>query len=113
MKTIKLVLGFALIVGAFFTCWRIAPPFFYHYQFSDALETLTMNQTYRDTGEEELRVMVIRAARENGVELTPQQVTVTRTAGDLSVNVAYSVSVDLLVTQLQLNFTSASSGKRY
>lgn len=113
MKTIKLVLGFALIVGAFFACWRIVPPYFYHYQFSDALENVTMSQIYRDTGEEDMRTLVIRTARENGVDLKPEDVTVNRTGLGLTVNVAYTVPVDLVVTQLQLNFTSSSSGKRY
>lgn len=113
MKTIKLVLGFALIVGTFFACWRIVPPYFYHYQFNDALETLIMNQTYRDTDQEQLRDLVVRTARDNGVNLKPENITVDRTGLGLTVNVAYTVNVDLAVTQLQLNFTSSSSGRRY
>lgn len=113
MKSIKLLFGFALIVGAFFAAFRIVPPYFYHYQFDDALENLTMAQTYREAGEEDVRNMVVRTARDNGVDLKPQQVAVSRSAGDLSINVAYDVNVDLAVTQLQLHFTSESKGKRY
>ncbi len=113
MKSMKLVLGALIIVGAIFATWKIVPPYFYHYQFSDALETLTMNQTYRDTTEEQVRDLVIRTAHENDVDLAPENVTVRRDAGGLSISVAYSVPVDLAVTQVNLSFNSASAGKRY
>ena len=56
---------------------------------------------------------MIKTAHDNEVELTPEDVTVTRSAGDLAVSVAYTVPVDLTVTQLQLKFAASSSGKRY
>lgn len=113
MKSIKLVVGFVVIVGAFYACWKIVPPYFNNYQFSDALNTMTMSQTYRDTTEEQVRTLVIKTARDNDVILTPENVTVTRSAGDLAIAVAYTVPVDLTVTQLQLKFSASSSGKRY
>lgn len=113
MKTFKLVFGIGIIVVGLYAAWQIIPPYFHHYQFDDTLEQTTRTLTYKDNTDEEIKTIVVRAAKEVDVDLTPDEVVVQRSGPSLTVSVTYSVAVDLTVTQLNLNFSSQSSGRRY
>jgi YbbR domain-containing protein len=115
MGTLKLVLGFGIIVGLIYGSWMIIPPYFANYQFEDGLKTTALNSTYTTKSEEEIRATVLKEARELDIPLTKEQVKVQRTGGQgtgtLRIEADYMVHVDLLMYPLDLHFHAASANR--
>ena len=94
-----------------FAAIKLLPPYIDNYQLQDSLNTIARNATYSKMSESDVRTVVLREAHDVGVELDPSQVVVQRTGPSINISVAYYVTVDLLVRQLDLEFTP-SAGNR-
>ncbi len=118
MGTMKLILGFAVVVGVIMGASQVTPPELANYSFQDDLREVAMaaganpNKT-----DEDLRNAVIRKAKEHNIELEPRQVTVQRiTSPGMSaayLAVDYSVPVNLPGYSFDLHFTPSSGNKGF
>jgi len=99
MATLKLVLGFGVIVAMIMAGIKVVPPCFANYQFEDSLKEEALQSTYTSRSEEDIRKTVLKHAREYDIPLQPQQVKVSRVGGfgtgTLNIEAEYSVPVDL------------------
>ncbi len=94
-----------------FVAIKLLPPYINNYQLQDSINDIALRSTYSQITEEEIRKTVITGARDDGVNLLPQQVTVHKRGPTVEIAVKYSVSVDLLVSQVPLNFEPSSANK--
>jgi hypothetical protein len=102
---------FALLVLAaiVFLALRLLPPYISNYQLQDAIQGIALNATYAQVSEEDIQKSVIKQANGYGIELHPKQVSVRKGAGTVSIMVRYTVPVDLLVRQVELDFEPSAS----
>jgi hypothetical protein len=102
-----------LVVGAMlFAAMKLLPPYIDNYRLQDSIEDISRNSTYdgRMTAEE-IRGQVIAEIRELGIPADEKQVAVEKTGNAVNISVRYTVPVDLLVHQMDLNFEPAAGNR--
>ncbi len=114
MRGIKLILGLAVLVIGLSTGWLVGTDEVANIQFQGDLHDLaSQSRNYvRYTpprSEDEFRIAVIHKAREHGIRLDPEQVTVQQTGpGTTYLAADYSVPVELPWGSFVLHFTPSS-----
>lgn len=120
MGKAKLILVLAIVALALAAGWQIVSCHLANAELQDDLNDLSAQSGAQiglsaPTAEDDLRSAVIRRAKEHGIELTPEQVTVHHTvtsdASTVTLAVDYDARVNLLVYSFTLHFTPSSTKK--
>lgn len=113
MKTLKLLFTFGLVAAFIYCGWQLIPPFFYNYQFQDAVDNEARIDSYTNSRtEDDIRTSVIKKADELEIPLTPNQVQVQRLPNNvIYIEANYSVHVNLPGYPLDLRFKATSKNK--
>jgi hypothetical protein len=96
-----------LLIGCF-VFYKVFPAYWGDYKLSRLLDEQSIALTYTTNSPGEIANIVAEKATAIGIPLSPEQITVQRTPGDLSIMVTYSVHVDLPIYPLDLNFKDAT-----
>jgi len=113
-----IILSLVLVSLIGFIGWQFAACYWANSELQSDMQDLAVQSPFRvglteAAGEEELRSSVIARAKDHGIQLEPQQVTVQRTftSDELSIMLAadYDAHVNLLVDSFPLHFTPSSS----
>jgi len=112
MGKLKGFLALAIVVGAFFVAWRMIPPYFNKYQFQDNLDDIARRNSYISKSDDDVKQLVVQKAQSMDIPLQEDQVAISRSADGIGITAHYSVQVDLLVKQLDLDFVVNSYNKR-
>ena len=118
MGTIKAIGGFLAIIAVIYSGFQIVPPELTNYSFQDDLRQVAVTGGANpNKTDEDIRTMVLNKAREHGLPITANQVTVQRitTPGLMAVYVAadYSVPVSLPGYSFNLHFTPSSENRGF
>jgi hypothetical protein len=115
MATLKLLLGVLVIATVAFLGIKTIPVFFSNYQFEDFIKEEALHSSYSARSEDDIRDAVIKHARDFDISLTPPQVRVSRTGingnGSLSIEVEYSVPIELPGYSTTVDFHPSSKNK--
>jgi len=114
MGTIKLVVGFALIMAVLYGAWMLIPPYFANFQFEDQIKNTAIGGTYSQKSEDELREIVLKEAKDLEIPVTKNQIRIARigtNATGLAIDVDYSVHVDLPGYPVDLHFHPSTQNK--
>ncbi|ABF40067.1 hypothetical protein Acid345_1064 [Candidatus Koribacter versatilis Ellin345] len=95
MSRIKAVFAFVIIIGVVYVCYVIGPPYFNNYQFQDDLNTEVRFMQNARKSDEEIKADIIKKATDNGIQLTPAQIRINLVGKTMTVEVNYSVHVEL------------------
>jgi hypothetical protein len=112
MGKLKAILGFALIFGGLFTGWNLIPPYVHNYEFQDDLDEIARRNSYTQKTDDDLRAMVIKQAGDLEIPLKEDQVLISRNGDGLGIAVHYKIHVDMVVTPVDLDFSTNSLNKR-
>jgi hypothetical protein len=118
MGTIKAIAGILAIITVVYGAFQVVPPEMNNYSFQDDLRNVAMvGGSNPHQTDDDLRNSILTKAKEHGIVLTPEQVTVTRigSPGAPAVYVAadYSVPVSLPGYDFTLHFTPSSGNKGF
>ena len=115
MTTLKLIFGLAIFGAVVLLAIKVVPPYFSNYELEDAIRTEALQSTYTTRSEDDIRDAVVKQAHKYDIELTPQQVHVTRVGanfgGSLAIDVEYSVLIDLPGYSTTLEFHPSTKNK--
>ena len=101
-----------LVVGAIlFLSFKLLPPYIDNYRMQDYLEGITRNATYNRMTEDDIRKDVMDQVRQLDMPIQPNQIRVERSGSTVSVAIRYTVTVDLLVRQVDLEFSPAAGNR--
>jgi hypothetical protein len=95
MTRIKALLTFAIVMGLVYVAYVMGPPYFNNYQFQDDLNTEVRFMQNAGKTDEEIKADVVKKAGDDGIMLTPQQIRIIRANKTITVEVSYTVHVDL------------------
>ncbi len=111
MGRIKALLGFAIVMGFVYVAYVMGPPYFNNYQFQDDLNTEVRFLQNAGKTDEEIKAEVVKKAIDDGIQLTPQQVRITRSSKTITVEVNYSIHVEMpgYSTDMQFHPTSSNT----
>lgn len=117
MRKAALILGLAAFALAAFVGWQVASSYLANYELQSDLKDIASQNGFRiglnaPSTEEDLRNAVIEKAKEEGIQLEPQEVTVKRMQTEdtllLDLAVDYNAPVGLPGLMFDLHFTAAS-----
>jgi hypothetical protein len=101
----------AVIVGILFTGRQYVPPYFARFQFGDDVRQTVKYAAASHQDPEAVRKEILRIAEDDGVEIGPENVQVTRRGYSFTVDIDYSYPIDLKVYKHTLNFHISESGE--
>lgn len=111
----KAIFGILMIVAVGFAGLMFIPPYFSNYEFEDFLKNEALQSTYSTRSEDDIRDAVVKHAKDYDIQLTSKQVRVSRSgvngAGNLSIEVDYSVPVNMPGYSTTLEFHPSSKNK--
>jgi hypothetical protein len=115
---IKGFAGFLVLIAVVVGLFAIAPPMMANYSFQDDLKTVAlMDGSNLQKTDDEIRVEVLKKAREHDLPIEERQITVQRinTPGLSAVYVAadYSVAINLPGYSFDMHFTPNSGNKGF
>jgi uncharacterized protein DUF4845 len=88
---------------------RVIPIYVNEYEFVDGMQTIARFATVNRQGPDQIRDAVMKEADKDGLTIRKEDVHVGASAGNVNINVDYSVTVDLRVYQWTLNFHPSAS----
>lgn len=104
----KAIFGLILLLGGGFVMYKVLPVYWGDFKLGQMIDDQAVVYTYTKNSDQEIANAIAEKARNLGVQLSPEQIKVERTTGDLSITAQYSVEVDLPLHTLVLNFKTAS-----
>jgi len=115
MGTMKMVGGIAMMVAVVYLCAELIPPYFANYEFEDAIKNEAQMATYSTKTEDAIRDEMFKKAQELDIPVVKDQIKVQRTgaqnAGSVSIEVPYTVHLDLPGYPVDLNFDPATRNR--
>jgi transglutaminase/protease-like cytokinesis protein 3 len=115
MATLKLIFGLAVFAVVILVGIKVIPPYFSNYEFQDAIKGEALQSTYTTRSEEDIRTAVIKQARSYDIELTAQQIHVSRSGvngtGTLTIEAEYSVPLELPGYSTNLEFQVSTKNR--
>jgi hypothetical protein len=105
------ILLFVIVGAILFAAFKLLPPYIDNYRMQDYLSGITRNATYNRMTEDDIRKDVLAEARQLDIPIEPNQVRVERSGPSVSVAIQYTVTVDLLVKQIDLEFAPAAGNR--
>jgi hypothetical protein len=113
MKTIKALLGLAVLVTGIYLGWNLIPPYFNDYKLEGAIADEARINTYSNKSEDAMRETVVQKAKDFDIALNSDNVTVTRGNGTVAIDVKYTIHLDFPVHPVDLNFHTESKNHSY
>lgn len=112
MKQLKSIFGLLIILVGGFVLYKVLPAYWDDFKLHRMLDDQAISYTYTTKSESDIATAIAdKATTELDLPLTPEQVTVHRGAGDLTITAEYSVHVDLPLYPIDLNFKTSSKNK--
>lgn len=108
MKTVKALLGLAVLVGVVLFLVGVVPPYFANYQFKDDVlqEARFANMSNPPKTDEDIRNNLMRKAKEYDIPIKSEMIQINRQSSDILISIPYTVDVKFLTGQtyrLQFN----------
>jgi len=113
MKTLKLLIVFAVIGAAIYVGALVVPAYWSYYQFQDAIESEARIQTYTQKSEADIRESMWKKAQQLDLPLTKaEEIKVERAQGGVSISTAYTVHIEIPIHPFDLNFQPQSQNRK-
>jgi hypothetical protein len=111
MKEFKSIFALLVLMVGGFVLYKVVPAYWGDYKLGRLLEEQAQVNTYNTKSDQDVKNVIAQKAHEIDVPISPEQVTVVRSASELSITAVYSVQVDLPLYPLELNFTTGTRNK--
>ena len=103
------IISLLFLAAVVFLALKLLPPYISNYQLQDEIQNVARSASYSQISEEDLQKSVISKANGLGIVLLPKEVSVRKGAGSVAITARYTVVVDLLVRQVELQFEPSAS----
>lgn len=109
--SIKTYLTLAFLACVIYASFKILPVYVNSWEIEDFIRQQTPYWLTQKANGEVIRGRVLEKARELNLPIAPDQVQVDASSASVTVNLDYTVPVDLKVTTVKLHFTSSAQNK--
>jgi len=110
MRTLKAVMGVAVVVVVFLLVAKLFPVYLASYQFQDQINSISRLAAYSPTvkTDDDIRHLVDEQVRDIGIPLKPEEIHVFRQGQTVIIWADYSVHVDFPTHPMDLKFHPAA-----
>jgi len=111
----KLFFGIVVIAVALYLCVELIPPYYSNYELQDAINTEALTSTNSAKSEDAIRDSVYKQAQQLSIAVPHDDIKVHRVGtqgnGSVSIEVPYTVHLDMLVFPTDLHFDPVAQNK--
>lgn len=111
MKELKAIFGLLILAVGGFVLYKVMPSYWGNYKLGRLIEEQAVVYTYTPKSDAEIAADIAQKAKSFDVTLAPEEITVHRTPGDLTITAEYSVHVDMAFYPLDLSLKASSKNK--
>jgi hypothetical protein len=111
MKELKSIFGLLILVVGCFVIYKVLPSYWGNYKLGRMIEEQAVIYTYTPKSDADIAAEIAQKAQSLDIVLAPQEITVQRTPGDLTITAEYSVHVDMPFYPLDLPLKASSKNK--
>jgi hypothetical protein len=108
-SNVKAIVWTVILVAFIYGAAMVLPVLINEYQFQDSLQTIARFASVNRRSIELVKKEILDAAEKEDLPVQAEDIKVQDHAGNVQINVDYSVTVDLKVYQLTLNFHPQAS----
>jgi cell division protein FtsL len=101
---LKAIVWTIILVAFVYTAVMVIPVLINEYEFQDSLQNIARYASVNRKNNEQVKQAVLEEAQKEDLPVQAQDIKVEGSAGNVHINVDYSVTVDLKVYQWTLNF---------
>jgi len=101
---LKAIIWTVILVAFVYTAVMVIPVLINEYEFQDSLQNIARYASVNRKNNEQVKQAVLEEAQKEDLPVQAEDVKVEGSAGNVHINVDYSVTVDLKVYQWTLNF---------
>jgi len=101
---LKAVVWTAVLAAMVYVGIKVVPILFSEYQFTDAIQNTARFATVNRQSEADIKTSLVKEAEKDEIPVRPEDIAVHAANGNVQIEAAYSVTVDLGVYQWTLNF---------
>jgi hypothetical protein len=98
------IVSIFLVIIIIFVSFKLGPPYFSHYEFKGEVKHAVSRYGARAISDENIKKDLINLAEKNKVLLKNENIQIRRFAGQLILNVEYSIPVDFLILKRDISF---------
>lgn len=106
---LKAIIWTLILTALAYASFKVIPILFAEYQFQDGMQTIARFATVNRRTPAQISAAVLDEAQKQELPVRPEDIKVDASSGNVHITVDYSVTVDLTVYQLTLNFHPASN----
>jgi cell division protein FtsL len=106
---LKAIIWTMILVAFIYAAAMILPVLINEYQFQDGIQDIARFATVNRRSNEQIQKAVLDEAEKEDLPVQADDIKVQNNAGNVHINVDYSVTVDLKLYKLTLNFHPAAS----
>ena len=106
---LKAIIWTLVLVAFIYAAAMIIPVLINEYQFQDSLQNIARFASVNRKNNEQVKQAVLEEAQKADLPVQAEDIKVEGNAGNIHINVDYSITVDLKVYQWTLNFHPAAS----
>jgi len=106
---VKAIVWTVVLLAVLYVGAMMLPPLISEYQFQDSLQDIARYASVNRRTSEQIRQAVFAEAQKEDLPIQVEDIKVAGAAGNVHIDVDYSVTVDLKVYQWTLNFHPAAS----
>jgi cell division protein FtsL len=106
---LKAILWTIILVAFIYATAMVLPVLINEYQFQDSIQTIARFASVNHRTSDQIQKSVLEEAEKEDLPVEADDIKVKSVAGNIQIDVSYSVTVDLKVYQWTLNFHPAAS----
>jgi len=107
--TLKAIIWSLILVSLVYVAFKVLPVLFAEYEFQDTIQNIARNASANGGTVEKISDTVLKEAEKAQLPIGKDDIKVTGKGGTVTINVDYSVTVDLTVYDWTLNFHPTAS----
>jgi hypothetical protein len=108
--TLKAIVYFAILIVAVFVAIKIVPAYVAEYQLKDKIAEQARFAVVNRYSDDQIKDNIFRTIQDLDIPAKREDVKVASTNQGIQISVNYSVPVDFVVYQTDLNFSPSSEG---
>ena len=102
---LKALIWTAILVAGIYAGYKIVPVYFAYYQLQDKMQEIARFATVNNMTDEKVREAVFREIQDRDIPARREDIKVTMSRRGVNISVSYTVHLDLILLQRDLQFS--------
>lgn len=107
---LKAIIYIAILAAAVFVAFKTVPLYVAEYQLKDKMSEQARFAVVNHYSEDKVRDIIFQTVQDLDIPAKREDIKLTNTHAGMAISVSYTVPVDFIVYQTELNFSPSSEG---